>query len=113
MATVAQEAAEDAAGTVRDLQDQLTATEGQVREAAARERMAADAVTQGTAARDRRDRQWQQLQSEVRSIRQERADQQRLRDDAWAAMPGLSGTLSADRCREGVGGARFPLGSLS
>ncbi|WP_406323961.1 hypothetical protein [Streptomyces niveus] len=113
MADVAQEAVDRAVAGVGDLRDQLATADDQVREAATREQGAADAVTRATSARDQHYRDHQQLQEELRDARRQQADQQRLWQDAWGAMPGQSGTLSADRCREGVGGARFPLGSLS
>ncbi|MET8678639.1 hypothetical protein ABZW18_13930 [Streptomyces sp. NPDC004647] len=113
VAAAAREVAERAAGTVAELQERLAAAEERVRTATDEERTAAGAVTRGTASRDERHQEHQRLGEELRNTRQEQADQQRLRQDAWAQMPGLAGMLSADRCREGTGGSRFPLDSLS
>ncbi|MFI0730246.1 hypothetical protein ACH4S9_14590 [Streptomyces sp. NPDC021225] len=113
MADVARRAVDRATEKVGDLRDRLAAADDQMREAATRERGAEDAVIRATSARDQHYRDHRQLQEELRDVRRHQADQQRLREDAWRAMPGQSGMLSADRCREGVGGARYPLGSLS
>ncbi|MGP4012017.1 hypothetical protein [Streptomyces sp. 4N124] len=113
MADMARRAVDRATENVGDLRDQLAATDDQVRETATRERDAEDAVTRVTSARDQHYRDHRQLQEELRDTRRQQADQQRLWEDAWSAMPGQSGMLSADRCREGVGGARYPLSSLS
>ncbi|MFJ8794200.1 hypothetical protein [Streptomyces sp. NPDC102462] len=113
MADVARRAVDRATEKVGDLGDRLAAADEQMREAALRERDAEDAVTRATSARDQHYRDHRQLQEELRDARRQQADQQRLWEDAWRAMPGQSGMLSADRCREGVGGARYPLGSLS
>lgn len=109
----AREAVELAVARVADLRDRLATADDRVREAATRERGAADAVVRATSARDRHYRDHERLLEELRDARLQQADQQRQWQEAWGAMPGRSGTLSADRCREGVGGARFPLGSLS
>ncbi|MFD8384655.1 hypothetical protein ACFV2X_40055 [Streptomyces sp. NPDC059679] len=113
MADVARRAVDRATERVGDLRDRLAAADNQMREAATRERDAEDAVIRATSARDQHYRDHRQLQEELRDVRRQQADQQRLWEDAWRAMPGQSGMLSADRCREGVGGARYPLGSLS
>ncbi|MEV1082696.1 hypothetical protein AB0I98_31460 [Streptomyces sp. NPDC050211] len=113
MADMARRAVDRATEKVGDLRDQLAAADDQVRETATRERDAEDAVIRATSARDQQYRDHRQLQEELRDARRQQADQQRLWEDAWSAMPGQSGMLSADRCREGVGGARYPLSSLS
>ncbi|RDD84634.1 hypothetical protein DVZ84_34330 [Streptomyces parvulus] len=113
MADMAQGAVERAVGRVADLRDLIAAAEEQVRETAERERSAADTVTRATSTRDRHFHDHRRLEEELLDSRQQQADQQRLWQEAWRTMPGQAGMLSADRCREGVGGARYPLGSLS
>ncbi|WP_326615437.1 lonely Cys domain-containing protein (plasmid) [Streptomyces scopuliridis] len=113
MADVARGAVDRATEKVGELSDRLAAADDQAREASTRERDAEDAVIRAASARDQHHRDHRQLQEELRDARRQQADQQRLWEDAWRAMPGQSGMLSADRCREGVGGARYPLGSLS
>ncbi|WP_406002909.1 hypothetical protein [Streptomyces sp. NBC_00829] len=111
-ADVAREVAQRASGAVARLQEQLAAAGERVSTALDEEQAAAKAVTRAEASQDERYEEHGRLRRELESVRQEQADQRELWENAWAQMPGLAAMLAADRCREMIGGARFPLGSL-
>ncbi|WP_394427748.1 hypothetical protein [Streptomyces sp. SGAir0957] len=113
VATAAREAADRAAATVEDLGTRLTAAGTALTSAAHTRSTAATALTRATAARDRLHRAHEDLRADLRAALQDQADQAALQDHAWTSLPGLSGRLSADRCYEGTGGARYPLDSLA
>ncbi|MFE7184277.1 hypothetical protein ACFU80_19655, partial [Streptomyces erythrochromogenes] len=111
-ADLARQTARRAADAVAELEEQLAAAGKRVGAAATGEAAAAAEVTRATAVRDTRYDGHGRLRRELERARQEQADQRALWNDAWTGMPGPAGMLAADRCREGTGGARFPLDSL-
>ncbi|MFE7120580.1 hypothetical protein ACFU99_34640, partial [Streptomyces sp. NPDC057654] len=107
-AEVAQEAADRAAANADSVDRLLTVADRRAEDAARAERTAGRGLAQATSRRDEDFGFHQRLLEQVRQARQEQADQRGIWEEAWAQMPGLAGNLSADRCREGTGGARFP-----
>ncbi|MFI9809522.1 hypothetical protein ACIHEJ_35185 [Streptomyces sp. NPDC052301] len=108
----ARAAAERAARTLAELKDRLTTAEEQVSAALEEEQVRAQAVDEAEAIRNTRYEEHRLFVRELEGARQEQVDQRALSNDAWAQLPGLAAMLAADRCREMIGAARFPLGSL-
>lgn len=112
-ADLARDAVRRAVAEVERLRGGLTTAEEQVRDAARQESVTAEALARATLHRDQLERGHGELRTAVQDARREQQDQRAAAEAAWATMPGMAGVLSADRCREGVGGARYPLDSLS